>query len=74
MKTNFEQWQKAHEWAGKMIEQYTMEQCQQYAEHLAQDCWTAEMRILYGMVFLILKMEESLTDNPLFFHDQNEKK
>ena len=74
MKTNFEQWQKAHAFAGKMVEQYTPEQSLYYAENLAQNCHTAEMRILYGMVFLILKMEESLADNPLFIHDQNEKK
>lgn len=74
MKTNLEQWAMAHVYAGKMIEQYTPEQSLDYAENLAQNCHTSEMRILYGMVFLILKMEESLTDNPLFIHDQNEKK
>lgn len=74
MKTNLKQWQKAHEWAAEMIERYTPEQALSYSESLAQNCHTAEMRIFYGMVFLILKMEESLADNPLFIHDENAKK
>lgn len=70
MTTNLQQWAKAYQWADNMKKQYTPQQCQDYAEHLAKNCLTADMRILYAMVFLIMKMEESLDGNPEFITEK----
>lgn len=66
MNTTAPQWAKAYQAAQTYKDLYGIVQGQRMAETLAHVCFTADLRILCGMIYLILKMEETLESNPKF--------
>jgi len=66
MNTTAPQWERAYRAAETYKNLYGIVQGQRMAEMLANVCWTEDLRIFCGMIYLILKMEETLESNPKF--------